>query len=106
VATAASCAKRITGGRDRRRIAAYSEQRELNEINSQHLLLHASQFGRRLREPNNKHREIYLTDAIAQLASKGEAVLAQIAPDRAKCWVASAALICSGSGRNIPCAQT
>src|SRR5206468_10983098 len=32
-------------------------------------------------KPNNKHREIYLTDAIAELASKGETVLAQIAAD-------------------------
>jgi len=32
-------------------------------------------------KPNNKHREIYLTDAIAELAAKGETVLAQIAPD-------------------------
>jgi len=32
-------------------------------------------------KPENKHREIYLTDAIAVLASKGETVLAQVAPD-------------------------
>ncbi|HWT88962.1 MAG TPA: DapH/DapD/GlmU-related protein, partial [Candidatus Angelobacter sp.] len=32
-------------------------------------------------KPENKHREIYLTDAIAILAAKGEPVLAQIAPD-------------------------
>jgi bifunctional UDP-N-acetylglucosamine pyrophosphorylase/glucosamine-1-phosphate N-acetyltransferase len=32
-------------------------------------------------KPNNRHREIYLTDAIAVLASSGEKVLAQIAPD-------------------------
>ena len=32
-------------------------------------------------KPNNKHRELYLTDAVAVLASKGEAVLAQVAAD-------------------------
>jgi bifunctional UDP-N-acetylglucosamine pyrophosphorylase / glucosamine-1-phosphate N-acetyltransferase len=30
---------------------------------------------------NNKHREVYLTDAIGILASAGETVLAQVAPD-------------------------
>ena len=32
-------------------------------------------------KPNNKHREIYLTDAVAMLAAKGEKVLAQVAAD-------------------------
>jgi bifunctional UDP-N-acetylglucosamine pyrophosphorylase/glucosamine-1-phosphate N-acetyltransferase len=31
--------------------------------------------------PNNKHREVYLTDAIGVLNRKGETVLAEIAPD-------------------------
>ena len=60
------------------------EQLEINEINSEYLLLHAGRnYGPRCREvkPNNKHREIYLTDAIAVLASNGETVLAQIAAD-------------------------
>jgi len=32
-------------------------------------------------KPNNKHREIYLTDAVAVMAANGETVLAQIAAD-------------------------
>jgi bifunctional UDP-N-acetylglucosamine pyrophosphorylase/glucosamine-1-phosphate N-acetyltransferase len=32
-------------------------------------------------KPNNKHRELYLTDAIAVLNAKGETVLAQVAAD-------------------------
>jgi len=32
-------------------------------------------------KPNNKHREIYLTDAVSVLNSSGETVLAEIAPD-------------------------
>ena len=32
-------------------------------------------------KPNNKHRELYLTDAVAILAAKGEKVLAQVAAD-------------------------
>jgi bifunctional UDP-N-acetylglucosamine pyrophosphorylase/glucosamine-1-phosphate N-acetyltransferase len=32
-------------------------------------------------KPNNKHRELYLTDAIAVLSAKGETVLAQVAAD-------------------------
>jgi bifunctional UDP-N-acetylglucosamine pyrophosphorylase / glucosamine-1-phosphate N-acetyltransferase len=59
------------------------EQRELNEINSSIYCFTLAKLWPALShvKPNNKHREIYLTDAIAELASKGEAVLAQIAPD-------------------------
>jgi bifunctional UDP-N-acetylglucosamine pyrophosphorylase / glucosamine-1-phosphate N-acetyltransferase len=59
------------------------EQRELNEINSSIYCFTLAKLWPALSgvKPNNKHREIYLTDAIAQLASKGEIVLAQIAPD-------------------------
>jgi bifunctional UDP-N-acetylglucosamine pyrophosphorylase/glucosamine-1-phosphate N-acetyltransferase len=59
------------------------EQRELNEINSSIYCFTLAKLWPALAhvKPNNKHREIYLTDAIAELASKGEAVLAQIAPD-------------------------
>src|SRR5260370_15543168 len=32
-------------------------------------------------KPDNKHRELYLTDAIAALNAKGETVLAQVAAD-------------------------
>jgi bifunctional UDP-N-acetylglucosamine pyrophosphorylase / glucosamine-1-phosphate N-acetyltransferase len=59
------------------------EQRELNEINSSIYCFTLAKLWPALShvKPNNKHREIYLTDAIAQLASNGETVLAQIAPD-------------------------
>jgi bifunctional UDP-N-acetylglucosamine pyrophosphorylase / glucosamine-1-phosphate N-acetyltransferase len=59
------------------------EQRELNEINSSIYCFTLAKLWPALSrvKPNNKHREIYLTDAIAVLASSGETVLAQIAPD-------------------------
>jgi len=59
------------------------EQRELNEINSSIYCFSVDKLWPALAQvkPENKHREIYLTDAIAILASKGEPVLAQIAPD-------------------------
>jgi bifunctional UDP-N-acetylglucosamine pyrophosphorylase/glucosamine-1-phosphate N-acetyltransferase len=59
------------------------EQRELNEINSSIYAFTLNKLWPALSrvKPNNKHREIYLTDAIAALTSKGESVLAQIAPD-------------------------
>jgi bifunctional UDP-N-acetylglucosamine pyrophosphorylase/glucosamine-1-phosphate N-acetyltransferase len=59
------------------------EQRELNEINSSIYCFTLAKLWPALAhvKPNNKHREIYLTDAIAELAAKGETVLAQIALD-------------------------
>jgi bifunctional UDP-N-acetylglucosamine pyrophosphorylase/glucosamine-1-phosphate N-acetyltransferase len=59
------------------------EQRELNEINSSMYCFTLAKLWPALAKvkPNNKHREIYLTDAIAVLASNGETVLAQIAAD-------------------------
>ena len=59
------------------------EQRELNEINSSIYCFTLAKLWPALSQvkPNNKHREIYLTDAIAVLAAKGETVLAQIAAD-------------------------
>jgi len=59
------------------------EQRELNEINTSIYCFTLAKLWPALAKvkPNNKHREIYLTDAIAVLASAGETVLAQIAPD-------------------------
>jgi bifunctional UDP-N-acetylglucosamine pyrophosphorylase/glucosamine-1-phosphate N-acetyltransferase len=59
------------------------EQRELNEINSSIYCFTLEKLWPALAEvkPNNKHHELYLTDAIAVLAGKGEIVLAQIAPD-------------------------
>jgi bifunctional UDP-N-acetylglucosamine pyrophosphorylase/glucosamine-1-phosphate N-acetyltransferase len=59
------------------------EQRELNEINSSIYCFTLAKLWPALShvKPHNRHREIYLTDAIAELASRGETVLAQIAPD-------------------------
>jgi bifunctional UDP-N-acetylglucosamine pyrophosphorylase/glucosamine-1-phosphate N-acetyltransferase len=59
------------------------EQREINEINSSIYCFTLAKLWPALAKvrPNNKHREIYLTDAIARLAAAGETVLAQIAPD-------------------------
>ncbi len=59
------------------------EQRELNEINSSMYCFTTAKLWPALAQvkPNNKHREIYLTDAIAILNSKGETVLAEIAAD-------------------------
>jgi bifunctional UDP-N-acetylglucosamine pyrophosphorylase / glucosamine-1-phosphate N-acetyltransferase len=59
------------------------EQRELNEINSSIYCFTLDKLWPALAQvkPNNKHREVYLTDAIAILAAKGETVLAQVAPD-------------------------
>ena len=59
------------------------EQREINEINSAIYCFTLEKVWPALShvKPNNRHREIYLTDAIGVLSSKGETVLAQIAPD-------------------------
>jgi bifunctional UDP-N-acetylglucosamine pyrophosphorylase/glucosamine-1-phosphate N-acetyltransferase len=59
------------------------EQRELNEINSSIYCFTAAKLWPALSQvkPDNKHREIYLTDAISVLNSKGETVLAEIAAD-------------------------
>lgn len=59
------------------------EQRELNEINSSMYCFTTAKLWPALAQvrPDNKHKEIYLTDAIAVLNSKGESVLAEIAPD-------------------------
>lgn len=59
------------------------EQRELNEINSSMYCFTAAKLWPALMQvkPDNKHRELYLTDAIAVLNAKGETVLAEVAPD-------------------------
>ncbi len=59
------------------------EQKELNEINSSMYCFTTAKLWPALAEvkPNNKHREIYLTDAIAVLNSKGETVQAEVAAD-------------------------
>jgi len=60
-----------------------AEQRDINEINSSIYCFSTEKLWPALAQvkPENKHREIYLTDVITVLASKGETVLAQIAPD-------------------------
>ena len=59
------------------------EQRELNEINSSIYCFTLQKLWPALArvKPNNKHRELYLTDAVAVLASKNETVLAHVASD-------------------------
>jgi bifunctional UDP-N-acetylglucosamine pyrophosphorylase/glucosamine-1-phosphate N-acetyltransferase len=58
-------------------------QREINEINSSIYCFTLQKLWPALAlvKPNNKHREIYLTDAVAVMAANGETVLAQIAAD-------------------------
>lgn len=59
------------------------EQREINEINSSIYCFSLEKLWPALAQvkPNNKHRELYLTDAIGVLTAKGETVLAQVATD-------------------------
>jgi bifunctional UDP-N-acetylglucosamine pyrophosphorylase/glucosamine-1-phosphate N-acetyltransferase len=59
------------------------EQRELNEINSAIYCFTLEKLWPALAHirPNNKHRELYLTDTIAAMAGGGETVLAAVAPD-------------------------
>jgi bifunctional UDP-N-acetylglucosamine pyrophosphorylase/glucosamine-1-phosphate N-acetyltransferase len=59
------------------------EQREINEINSAIYCFTLEKLWPALAQvkPNNKHRELYLTDAIGVLNTKGETVLAQVAAD-------------------------
>jgi bifunctional UDP-N-acetylglucosamine pyrophosphorylase/glucosamine-1-phosphate N-acetyltransferase len=58
-------------------------QRDINEINSSIYCFSLDKLWSALAQvkPDNKHRELYLTDAVGVLASKGETVLAQVAPD-------------------------
>ena len=61
-------------------------QREINEVNSSIYCFTAANLWpvmTRLR-PNNSHRELYLTDAIAPLAAAGEPVMALVASDAAE----------------------
>jgi bifunctional UDP-N-acetylglucosamine pyrophosphorylase/glucosamine-1-phosphate N-acetyltransferase len=59
------------------------EQREINEINSAIYCFTLDKLWPALAQvkPSNKHRELYLTDAIAIMTAKGETVLAQVSPD-------------------------
>ncbi|HXL21156.1 MAG TPA: bifunctional UDP-N-acetylglucosamine diphosphorylase/glucosamine-1-phosphate N-acetyltransferase GlmU [Candidatus Dormibacteraeota bacterium] len=60
-----------------------TEQQELNEINSSIYCFTLAKLWPALAQvkPNNKHREVYLTDAVAVLSAAGETVLAQVATD-------------------------
>src|SRR5207245_2461058 len=59
------------------------EQREINEINSAIYCFTLEKLWPALAQvkPNNKHRELYLTDAIGVLNAKGETVLVQVAAE-------------------------
>src|SRR5438270_528815 len=59
------------------------EQREINEINSAIYCFTLEDLWPALAQvkPNNKHHEIYLTDAIAVISGKGQTVLAEVAAD-------------------------
>ena len=59
------------------------EQRDLNEINSSIYCFTLEKLWPALAQvkPHNKHRELYLTDAIAVLTAKNEPVLAHVAAD-------------------------
>src|SRR6202162_5808113 len=59
------------------------DQAEINEINSAIYCFTLGKLWPALAQvkPNNKHREIYLTDAVAVLAAKGDIVVAQEAAD-------------------------
>ncbi len=59
------------------------EQREINEVNSSIYCFKLERLWLALAQvkPNNAHRELYLTDAIAHLGVRGETVLAQVAAD-------------------------
>jgi bifunctional UDP-N-acetylglucosamine pyrophosphorylase/glucosamine-1-phosphate N-acetyltransferase len=59
------------------------QQREINEINSSIYCFSLEKLWPALAKvkPDNKHRELYLTDAIAVLAAQGDTVLAQVAAD-------------------------
>ena len=58
-------------------------QREINEINSSIYCFTLQKLWPALAkvQPNNRHRELYLTDAAAVMAASGETVLAQVADD-------------------------
>src|SRR6266404_169314 len=59
------------------------ETRDLNEINSSIYCFTLEKLWPALAQvkPNNKHRELYLTDAVGVLAAKNETVLAHVASD-------------------------
>jgi UDP-N-acetylglucosamine diphosphorylase/glucosamine-1-phosphate N-acetyltransferase len=81
------------------------DQRELNEINSSIYCFTAAKLWPALAhvKPNNKHREIYLTDAISVLNSNGETVSPKSPPIPAKPSAATPAPISPASTE--PCAN-
>jgi len=60
-----------------------ADQREINEINSAIYCFKLEKLWPALGQvrPNNQHRELYLTDAVGVLSTKGETVAAYVAPD-------------------------
>ena len=63
--------------------ALTDDQRAVNEINSSIYAFTLEKLWPCLAQlrPDNKHRELYLTDAIALLRQQGQTVLAQLAPE-------------------------
>lgn len=63
-----------------------AEQREINEINSAIYCFTLEKLWPALSRvrPNNKHRELYLTDSIGTMTAAGERVLAEVATDPAE----------------------
>jgi len=63
--------------------ALTDDQRAINEINSSIYAFTLEKLWPCLAQlrPDNKHRELYLTDAIALLRQQGQTVLAQLAPE-------------------------
>jgi bifunctional UDP-N-acetylglucosamine pyrophosphorylase/glucosamine-1-phosphate N-acetyltransferase len=63
--------------------ALTDDQREINEVNAGIYCLTLEKFWPSLSKlrPENVHRELYLTDAIALLNQRGDTVLAQVAAD-------------------------
>ena len=63
--------------------ALTDDQRGINEINSSIYAFTLEKLWPSLAQlrPDNKHRELYLTDAIALLRQQGQTVLAQLAPE-------------------------
>lgn len=59
------------------------EQRGINEINSSMYCFTLDALWPALAQvkPDNAHRELYLTDAVAHMAARGQTVLAQVATD-------------------------
>ena len=82
--TAASCATpKAACWPSSRKTALTPEQRAIREVNSSIYCFTLAKLWPSLNalRPENAHRELYLTDAIALLRERNERVLAEIAPD-------------------------